>query len=187
VTAEEYPRSLALVGVKHSGKSAVGRAIAARTNRRFVDTDELVRDIYRAHSGRRLAVRDIYRIDDGETFRRLEAEACRAAAAHPAAVVATGGGLCDNAPALEALDGHCTVHLRALPERVAGRVFARGIPAFLREVEPAAARREFMQLMERRAARYEEVAHFAMDTDGMTPDECAVEIIRRIEEQEIGR
>ena len=76
-----------LTGFMGAGKSTVGRDLAARLERSFLDTDELV---VRA-DGR--AIEQIFR-DDGEgAFREAEERALLEIADVADAVVATGGGL----------------------------------------------------------------------------------------------
>jgi len=78
--------SIALVGLPGSGKSAVGRCLAERLGRPFVDLDELVRRRTGQHPAELIETR-------GEAaFRALESEALREACAIPNAVIATGGG-----------------------------------------------------------------------------------------------
>ncbi|WP_167941036.1 shikimate kinase AroL [Desulfobaculum xiamenense] len=76
-----------LVGLRASGKTSLGRALAKRLGREFLDTDELVRQA----AGRDVA--DIVAEGGWESFRRMEREALRGIAADAGAVVATGGGI----------------------------------------------------------------------------------------------
>ncbi len=78
--------SIALVGLPGSGKSAVGRCIAERLGRPFVDTDDLVH----RRTGRQPA--ELIESRGEAAFRVLELEAVREASATPCAVIATGGG-----------------------------------------------------------------------------------------------
>ncbi|HEX7195781.1 MAG TPA: shikimate kinase, partial [Candidatus Limnocylindria bacterium] len=80
------PDGVVLVGMPTSGKSTVGRLVADRLGRRFIDTDEL--------AGRRIGMPVAAYIErNGEAgFRAVEAEAVREACAVRGAVIATGGG-----------------------------------------------------------------------------------------------
>lgn len=69
-----------------SGKSTVGRELARRMGRAFVDTDELVREA----EGKEIS--DIFAESGEEYFRNAESAALRLAAALSGAVIATGGG-----------------------------------------------------------------------------------------------
>jgi thiamine-phosphate pyrophosphorylase len=76
-----------LTGFMGSGKSAVGRLLAVRLGAPFVDLDREV------EAGAAATVAEIFAAEGEAGFRRREAEALRATAALPSAVVATGGGV----------------------------------------------------------------------------------------------
>jgi shikimate kinase / 3-dehydroquinate synthase len=82
----EVGDGIVLVGLPGSGKSAVGRCLAERLERPFVDLDaEIGRNTGRSPA-------ELIR-DEGEAaFRALEREAVERACAVPGAVIATGGG-----------------------------------------------------------------------------------------------
>jgi shikimate kinase len=69
-----------------TGKTAVGRALAKRLGRSFIDTDRLVEQ----QEG--CPISDIFSRHGEEYFRDLEAGVIRAAVNRPPAVIATGGG-----------------------------------------------------------------------------------------------
>ena len=78
--------NIVLVGMPSSGKSTVGKIIAEKMGREFIDTDEIIVKNYGAN------IPEIFK-DHGEThFRALECDAVKEAAAHSSAVIATGGG-----------------------------------------------------------------------------------------------
>jgi len=81
-------RPLFLVGFMASGKTTVGRLVAARLGWAFHDLDQMIV----AAAGRSVAALFADPAEGEEGFRRREAEAVRAAAALRGAVVATGGG-----------------------------------------------------------------------------------------------
>lgn len=78
--------NIVLTGMPGSGKSTVGRELARRMGRTFVDTDELVREA----EGKEIS--DIFAERGEEYFRDAESAALRRAAALSGAVIATGGG-----------------------------------------------------------------------------------------------
>ncbi|MEA2622232.1 MAG: shikimate kinase / 3-dehydroquinate synthase [Chloroflexota bacterium] len=79
-------RLVALVGLPGSGKTYVGRQLAERLGRPFVDLDELVE----SRSGR--APASWLEAEGEPRFREVESEALAEAVATPDAVIATGGG-----------------------------------------------------------------------------------------------
>ena len=160
----------------------VARTLAQSTNIDWLDTDLLVEQFYERKNGAALRVRDIYRLDNGETFRTLEAQACRNAAelAKPT-VVATGGGLCDNAAALGFLAGRLVVALESDAETLFERIMRRGMPPYLSSRTREEAEQEFRRLHARRSARYREIALFTVDVVGLSPDEIAMEVLSNLE------
>jgi shikimate kinase / 3-dehydroquinate synthase len=107
-------RPLLLNGFMASGKSAVGKAVAALTRARFIDLDE------RIESAAGLKVAQIFARQGEASFRRLEAEALNQVLEETGArVVALGGGaLLSRAQRLKALDQSVVVSLEATAEEV---------------------------------------------------------------------
>ncbi len=97
----ENKKSIILLGIKHSGKSTQGKLAAKHFNCDFFDTDD---EITR-QTGKN--PRQIYTEDGREAFLKAEEEACRTLTENlgteKQAVIATGGGICNNKRALEEL------------------------------------------------------------------------------------
>ena len=92
-------RNLILTGFMGTGKSAVGRLVAERLGRPFVDTDQLI------ESRTGCSIPELFAQEGEAHFRALEAEVCRELAARRGLVIATGGwtlGAPGNRTALEA-------------------------------------------------------------------------------------
>lgn len=82
-SAEE---TIVLVGLSGSGKTSVGRCLAERLGRQFIDLDETIE----RRTGRTPA--DLLANDGEPAFRRHESDALTAALERQGAVIATGGG-----------------------------------------------------------------------------------------------
>ncbi len=79
--------SLALIGFMGTGKTAVGKKLAGRLCREFIELDAVIERL----AGK--SIPDIF-AEDGETrFRELEIEATRQVAGRRDAVIACGGGV----------------------------------------------------------------------------------------------
>jgi shikimate kinase/3-dehydroquinate synthase len=77
---------IVLTGFMAAGKTAVGRKLARRLGREFIDTDRLIEK----QAG--CAIAEIFASAGEKEFRRLEREVVAALSPEPPAVIATGGG-----------------------------------------------------------------------------------------------
>ena len=80
------PHRIALIGFMGSGKTTVGRLVAARLGYRFLDLDVLIME------NARKSIRDIFDEDGEEAFRRIESDALYSVREMNRLVIATGGG-----------------------------------------------------------------------------------------------
>ncbi|NLG84069.1 MAG: shikimate kinase [Firmicutes bacterium] len=158
---------LALIGFMGSGKTTVGRLLAAELGYDFVDLDALIV----AQSG--LSIPAIFAREGEEGFRRREREALRSVAGRPRQVLATGGGIVLDPANVELLRATgLVVWLSASLAAVLSRVKeGRGRP-LLAGKDPGAA----AELFAAREELYRRAAHFIVDTTGVAPDEVAREI-----------
>lgn len=152
-----------LVGLSGSGKSTVGRCLASRLGRPFLDLDELVHH----RTGRTSA--DLIRASGEEALRGAERDVVAEACAVEGAVIATGGGAVIDPLNRWALWGHGVVAwLDTVPERLAERLSADPVSRPLLADDPprrlavlAQARAPFYRAADHRfdaAGRVEEVA-----------------------------
>lgn len=82
---------LYLYGAPASGKTTLGRALAAKTRRQFIDLDALITE----RDGR--LIPEIFAADGESVFRRLESEALRSITSEDAVIALGGGTLLDDA------------------------------------------------------------------------------------------
>jgi XRE family aerobic/anaerobic benzoate catabolism transcriptional regulator len=115
-------RIIALLGLRGSGKTTVGRRLARRLRLRFVELDKLIEQ----RAGIRLA--DIFAIHGEEFYRRLERETLAdLLAARQSMVLAVGGGLVTAPDTYGLLLRHATtVWLKASAEDCWTRVIRQG-------------------------------------------------------------
>ncbi len=78
--------NIVLIGMPASGKSTVGKILAERLGRKFVDTD----DIITKRIG--MPISDFFKQEGEERFREIEAEVIKELADKTSLVIATGGG-----------------------------------------------------------------------------------------------
>ena len=159
---------ITLTGFMGSGKTTVGKVLADFLGCPFMDLDDLI--VKKAGK----SIPEIFAQDGEPAFRQLEARLLRQTVekyTENTVVLALGGGAV-TAPASAALLREKTVciYLRATLETLLSRL----------EGETAGRPLADASLADRLAAReplYEQTAHVIIDTDGLSPDEVADEII----------
>jgi len=152
----ETGRSIFLIGPMGSGKSAVGKRLAARLRREFHDSDTEIE--------RRTGVDVAYVFEkEGEAgFRRRESEVIAELTQLEDIVLATGGGAVLDAANRRRLAGAGTVvYLCAKPEALYARVRQDRNRPLLATGDPLARLRE---LYVKRDPLYREVAHLVVET-----------------------
>ena len=160
--------NLVLCGFMGCGKTTVGRLLAARTGRRFVDTDALIEE----EAG--MAVEDIFKRFGEEDFRLRERQACSRLAEKENLVIATGGGALtfpENAAVLRR--SGVIILLDVSPETVLDRLKGdRTRPLLQREDKEMSVR----ELMARRLPQYYEAASLFIDGN-QAPEAVAGDIL----------
>jgi shikimate kinase len=159
-----------LVGPMGAGKTTVGQLLAEAWGTTARDTDSDIE----AAEGRPIS--EIF-VDDGEAyFREREAAAVAAALAEHDGVLTLGGGAVLDPSTRALLAGHRVVFLRVgLSEAVKRVGLGSSRPLLLGNV-----RGRIKALLDERTPVYESVATESVDTDGLTPDEVAAEILRTV-------
>ncbi|HEX4235106.1 MAG TPA: helix-turn-helix transcriptional regulator [Caldimonas sp.] len=157
-------RRLALIGLRGAGKSTLGAMLADALEMPFV---ELSREIEKIAG---CSIREIHDLYGTAAYRRYERRSLdEVVKNHPAAVIATPGGIVAEPATFEQLLAHCTtIWLQTSPEEHMGRVAAQG------DTRPMAASREAMDDLRRilagRAAFYSK-ADAVLDTSGRSTGE----------------
>jgi shikimate kinase/3-dehydroquinate synthase len=160
-------RPLLLNGFMACGKSTLGRLVAARAGREFIDLDERIE----SRAGQRVSA--IFAQKGEVAFRKLEAEVLREVldAGTPSVVALGGGALLTRASRLRAIDAAVLVTLSASIDETLRRSALQ--PGQRPLLEGGDARERIEALLELRAPAYAE-CHATLDTTG-TPSEALVD------------
>ena len=162
-------QNIVLIGFMGSGKSAVGRRVAARLGFQFVDTDALLVE----RDGREIA--EIFAREGEERFRDLEAAVLESLTTRTRCVISTGGGviLCEKNRALLRQLGH-VVWLTASEDTIFARVSRTNKRPLLRTANP---RETVTQLFAARRPLYAAAAQFTLDTTTLAHEQAAAAVI----------
>ena len=171
------PRNIVLVGFMGSGKTTVGRALAALLGWAFVDTDA---EIVQASGGK--SIPEIFTTQGQAAFRVHETAAVHAVCSRESHVIATGGGVllrAENADLLKSVG--LVVWLTARPEVVVSRVEAeratRPLLAGANTDTPLLT--HVLTMLGERGPLYQAAAHLVVDSSDLSPDALARHIARK--------
>jgi shikimate kinase len=164
-----------LVGMMGAGKTTVGRALAARLRRPFVDTDRLLVE----RTG--VPVATVFEIEGEAGFRRRESLLLEeVAAAQDDQVVATGGGAVLSAENRALMRAHGTVvYLRARLESLWERTRHDTTRPLLATPDP---RGTLAALLEAREPLYLEAAHLVVDTGAQSASTLVARLAAKLRE-----
>ncbi|MCS7221404.1 MAG: 3-dehydroquinate synthase [Anaerolineae bacterium] len=152
-------RNIILTGFMGTGKTSIGRLMAKRLRREFVDMDAVIEE----RTGR--SIPQIFQEQGEEAFRAMERELCRELAARSGLVIATGGGALVSAEnrALLGATGDI-ICLRASPDVIMARV---GASANRPKLDGTDRRARIEALLDERAAAYNSI-QLQLDTSELT-------------------
>ena len=165
---------IVLIGPPASGKSSVGRRLAALMQTSFVDSDAKISEIEDR------SVPEIF-IDSGEAyFREIESNVVLDLLSTASGVISLGGGsILDQkvcAKIRELKEGNLVVFLDVSLNQASSRIgLNRDRPLLLNNP-----RAQWMKLMERRRPIYDSLASCTILTDNMKPNVVAEKILERI-------
>ena len=157
------------------GKSAVGRNLAKRLQRHFVDLDRLIEKV----EGRK--VREIFAEKGEPFFRQLEKRILAETLQKGGQVLATGGGVIMDDENLALLREKTTlVGLTASLETLLDRA---GSGAKRPLLKGANRRERVEELLKQRGSRYAQ-AHFTVDTSDLTLEQVVDKIIEQLNRED---
>ena len=167
---------IVLMGVKHSGKTSLGKMAAAALDIPFFDLDDLLETQYSKE--RLLSFRELY-IKLGETgFRALETKAVNSISMEEKGILALGGGTIENISAMKAVkDAAPLIFLDTEEEILYKRIKANGFPSFLKN----SPKKLFHELFRKRRIMYMETADITLKLTDENPEDVLQLLIKKIE------
>lgn len=164
-------RSITLIGMPGSGKSAVGRVIASRLGWEFVDTDKLLE---KSHGK---PLQELIDEVGDRCFRRIEEEQVLQLTFQEQLVIATGGSVVYSTPAMRHLLQISNVvfldaAIEAIKERVASEA-PRGIVGMKHG--------SLEELYQARLPLYRYFANLTVRLEAETPEQAAEKVLSELE------
>jgi len=178
-----------ITGMKHCGKTTVGRMVACALSVPFIDLDDIILETAaeNTEAGPFESCRQLFEIFGREAFRDMEAKAAERLVMKEKdrpAVCALGGGTIENSSAYGYLKGTGRfVYIRESGDVLYKRVLSRGLPAYLDREHPY---EDFIRLCSKREKTYAEAADITVEALGRSTKEIARETVERIREELYG-
>ena len=170
--------NIVLFGFKSSGKGWVGKSLAKILKQDFIDTDDILEDIYFEKTGEKLDYRKIAKKHGLDFFRQLEKDAVKKISGLDNKVIATGGGtaLFEENVAKFKKNGKMVL-LRVDKEKLFNRIMSEGIPSFFDSKNPE---NSFERLFKERMEKFEEIKDIAVECTDKTAEQISEEIIKQL-------
>lgn len=162
-------KNIVLIGLMGSGKSTIGRTIAKKLGRRFIDTDRLIE---------RKTGKTVAEIFDGEgesAFRKIERETIKKISQYIGIVIATGGGALKEIENFKFLkESGWIIALYASPSTLYQRIAGKRIrPLLLNQEDPV---KKLEEVFNERKNAYA-MADFQISTENKNINQIADEVI----------
>lgn len=156
------------------GKTTVGKALAEKMARCFIDTDQRIIQAYAKETGKLYVCRQIYKTEGEEKFRVLESQQVELLKNDKDCVIAVGGGCLTkerNRQILQKIGN--IIYLKTDPRIILERMKSHGCPAFIN------ASGTFSQMIDDRIPIYESTANVVIDTENFAIEEIIENITKR--------
>ena len=173
--APPRPRGVFLIGMMGAGKTSVGRLLAQRLGRPFIDADHEI------ESRCGVSIPVIFEIEGEAGFRQRERAMIDELTRLPGIVLATGGGAVLAPESRERLRSRgLVVYLRASAEDIWQRTRRdRGRP-LLATADP---RQRIADLLSQREALYAQTAHLTFDSSQDSVKSTVARLVERLERE----
>jgi shikimate dehydrogenase len=160
-------KRIVFCGFRGTGKTDVGKIVAARTGLPFLDTDALIEQ----QTGR--SIPDIFHEDGEERFREEERKVI-AGLPGSGAVISTGGGVVTDPVNMEHLRRDSVIFvLHADLDTIEARLSKKPRPP----LTGLPLREEIATMLDRRRQHYQAAADFCIDTSETTPEAAAAAVM----------
>ncbi len=162
--------NLILFGYKAAGKTHFGKKLAAEIHRPFIDTDDLILELYKKETKHQGTLRHIHEQLGEKPFRDLETRALLLLKGIDHSIIALGGGAplrAENVAYLQKMGA--LVYLKTSVEKLKKKMLSGELPSFL---DPKNPEKSFHDMIQERDPIYRSIPAQVIDTDAL--DEAGV-------------
>lgn len=158
-----------------SGKTAVGKLLAQKTRRQFIDLDRAIEE------STRKTITQLFDEYSEEHFRQIEHETLKQTVTNTNAIIATGGGTPCFMNNMELINNSgISIYLETSPEIIVNRLNAKiDSRPLLKNILKQNLISEVGRMLALRKPNYEEAA-MIFNTDKMSEEEIAKAILRKL-------
>jgi len=163
-----FMNNIILVGFMGTGKSVVGKLLAEKLKRDFLETDDII------EAKEKMPINDIFEKKLEPYFRQVEKEVVKEAAKRKNVVISAGGGAVVDAENFKNLkNSGIIICLKASPEAILKRTKNLKTRPLLNVPDP---KKQIEELLKKREPYYSK-ADLSIDTDNLTIDQVAEQAI----------
>ena len=167
-------KNLFLIGYRGTGKTVLGRGVAIKLGREFVDTDTLIVDL----AGK--SIPEIFSEDGEEKFRAWETMALTKACEKENCIISCGGGIITQERNFPLLTTGIVCLLTAGAKVIYDRIYKDSNRPALTDKAPM---EEIVHLLEIRGPLYAKAKDFEVNTSINGHHDCVKEIISKYNEK----
>ena len=158
--------NLFLFGYKKSGKSYYGLQVAQKMQMHFIDTDQLVEELFTARHHKTLSCKEIVLTHGQKFFRELEKQVIYSLENIKNTVIALGGGAVLDENNVQHIKKFGTlVYIKADKQVLKKRILSDELPSYIDPKDPNGS---FEKMFEERKTFYESIQGFTAETDNKT-------------------
>jgi len=167
-------KNLFLIGYRGTGKTVLGRGVAIKLGREFVDTDTLIVDF----AGK--SIPKIFEEDGEEKFREWETKALQKVSEKEDCIISCGGGIITQERNFPLLATGVVCLLTAGAKIIYDRIYKDENRPALTDKDPM---EEITHLLEVRGPLYQKAKNFEVNTSINGHHDCVKEIIAKYNEK----
>ncbi len=161
--------NIILVGFMGTGKSVVGKKLAKRLNKDFVELDDMI------EKREKMPIKDIFEKKGEPYFRRIEKEVVKEVSLRKDIVISAGGGAIIDEKSFKNLKNSGTIIcLKASPETILKRTKGLKTRPLLNVHDP---KKQIEELLKKREPYYNK-ADFSIETDNLSTEQVVEEILK---------